>query len=726
MRARSVRSLFATLILSVCLMPPIAQARPPCLDYLSRLHWLGRIDVPQGPISFANVEPFTFILTPGSLYRTVLAGTTSSDWISVGAFGGSAMQLNGDRIYVADGAGLIIVDVADPMAPAVVGTLDTPGPALDVAASDPAHVCIAGRQSGIRVVNVLDPDTPVEVGALEGINVRKVDAYSQHVYAMDLSSLLHIVDVTDPTAPTLVRSMDLGAASDVLVRDGYAYVSSSTGLHTLDLSDPGDPVLASSFESDPEPLGSIFDLDDVLAVRFRRGQLLLFDRTDPAHPQPRGVPGVGGVAGRRGDFLYTVAGGLQVFDISHLDSADEVCATVPLPAQVLALDVNDGLAVLGGHDGIQLVSTTADPPALVSHLTVGGRSYQIDVRGGLACLGAGNGLHLVDVTDPMAPQLLASVLHPNGGLGLARDGAFVYVANGFLNNPFWVVDISVPTAPAVVGSIYLTDFDAGRLAVRDGYVYVAGPSGLGVMDVTVPSAPVLRTVVSPSSRVDDVLVSGDHLFAARGDGLFVYNLAEPSAPVLIGHAETPGAADRLEIDGDTLYIIVGSIIAIFDVSDPTAPVPAGSRTIPPNLPLDIPADICLYEGVLYVPALLAPALHLVPLACTSEAVSAGGPAPDGVRGLALGRPQPNPFSDSTTIHFQVPRRTTLQIAVFDVAGRRVNLLAEGGYPPGGWEARWDGRDQEGRRVAPGVYFVRLAAEETVLAKKVTVMNGHIR
>lgn len=70
---------------------------------------------------------------------------------------------------------------------------------------------------------------------------------------------------------------------------------------------------------------------------------------------------------------------------------------------------------------------------------------------------------------------------------------------------------------------------------------------------------------------------------------------------------------------------------------------------------------------------------------------------------------PNPFNESVTIRYEVPGQVTVHIEVFDVLGRRIAVLASGLAPAGRQEVTWDGRDVSGRRVPPGLYFVRLSA-----------------
>ena len=71
---------------------------------------------------------------------------------------------------------------------------------------------------------------------------------------------------------------------------------------------------------------------------------------------------------------------------------------------------------------------------------------------------------------------------------------------------------------------------------------------------------------------------------------------------------------------------------------------------------------------------------------------------------------PNPFNPNTRIAFDVERDdVTVFLDIFDVMGRQVRSLVAGRQDVGQQSIGWDGRDDGGRRLASGVYVVRLRA-----------------
>ncbi len=72
---------------------------------------------------------------------------------------------------------------------------------------------------------------------------------------------------------------------------------------------------------------------------------------------------------------------------------------------------------------------------------------------------------------------------------------------------------------------------------------------------------------------------------------------------------------------------------------------------------------------------------------------------------------PNPFNPVTTVPFALERPAGIELAVFDLRGRRLATLAEGSWPAGWHAATWDGRDQSGRPAASGTYLARLRVRD---------------
>ena len=109
--------------------------------------------------------------------------------------------------------------------------------------------------------------------------------------------------------------------------------------------------------------------------------------------------------------------------------------------------------------------------------------------------------------------------------------------------------------------------------------------------------------------------------------------------------------------------------------------------------------------------------------CRSEAVVlAIAPRPSPVGPVLLRSVVPNPLSSLTTITYSLSTRGPVHVGVWDVRGRRVVTLVNETRPAGENRVVWEGRDEYGRLVASGIYFVRVRTQTGADRKKITFLR----
>ena len=95
--------------------------------------------------------------------------------------------------------------------------------------------------------------------------------------------------------------------------------------------------------------------------------------------------------------------------------------------------------------------------------------------------------------------------------------------------------------------------------------------------------------------------------------------------------------------------------------------------------------------------------------------------------FALRQNFPNPFNPNTMIQFYIPYAVQGSLAIYDLLGRRVTLLVNGGINPGMNTFYWHGTDENGDSVSAGVYLCRLdvfpreGGRRTII-RKMTLLN----
>jgi hypothetical protein len=110
-------------------------------------------------------------------------------------------------------------------------------------------------------------------------------------------------------------------------------------------------------------------------------------------------------------------------------------------------------------------------------------------------------------------------------------------------------------------------------------------------------------------------------------------------------------------------------------------------------------------------------LELVAAGGTTRTFGPASVPPGGrARAFALFQNAPNPVAGATTFSFELAEGTDVRLAVYDAAGRRVAVPAEGYFGPGRHDVPFT------CDLAPGVYVYRVEAGAHVAARKMVVVN----
>ncbi|MBI2501660.1 MAG: PQQ-dependent sugar dehydrogenase [Candidatus Latescibacteria bacterium] len=123
------------------------------------------------------------------------------------------------------------------------------------------------------------------------------------------------------------------------------------------------------------------------------------------------------------------------------------------------------------------------------------------------------------------------------------------------------------------------------------------------------------------------------------------------------------------------------------------------------------------EGTFYLDQIQLVASAVRPPTAVGEERQAVLPA-----GVTLAPNFPNPFNAQTVIPFELPAAGPVELAIYDLAGQQVAVLASGAREAGGYRVYWDGRDQQGHPLASGVYLYRLRAGQKSESRKLVLLR----
>lgn len=84
--------------------------------------------------------------------------------------------------------------------------------------------------------------------------------------------------------------------------------------------------------------------------------------------------------------------------------------------------------------------------------------------------------------------------------------------------------------------------------------------------------------------------------------------------------------------------------------------------------------------------------------------------------------QPNPFSISGKVHFELPAAEYCRISIIDINGKVIATLADSRLSMGTHLISWNGRDKANRLTAAGIYLIRLETQSRILDKRIVHIN----
>lgn len=216
-----------------------------------------------------------------------------------------------------------------------------------------------------------------------------------------------------------------------------------------------------------------------------------------------------------------------------------------------------------------------------------------------------------------SPRSLSSLAIPGYANNVDVNGGFAYVAAG--STGLQVVNVSNPAAPVIVASLD-TPGNANDVKVVGTTAYVAdGFSGLRMIDVSTPTSPVSIGVFDTPGEASDVVVAGTLAFVADGaSGLQIISVANPGAPLLVRQVDTPGTARGVDVAGGVAVVADDTALRVIDITNPP------TASIVGNLPLGGQIiDVVLNGGYAYIAAYTG-GMHVVDVRMPNVPLLVGG------------------------------------------------------------------------------------------------------
>ena len=83
---------------------------------------------------------------------------------------------------------------------------------------------------------------------------------------------------------------------------------------------------------------------------------------------------------------------------------------------------------------------------------------------------------------------------------------------------------------------------------------------------------------------------------------------------------------------------------------------------------------------------------------------------------------PNTFNPITTLHYDLPEHSYVNVTVYDMLGREIRTLVNSTQDAGFKSVRWNGRNDMGQTVSAGMYFYRIQAGSFSKVQKMVLLK----
>jgi hypothetical protein len=482
------------------------------------------------------------------------------------------IMLQGDYAYVANNTkGLVVVDIRNPAAPEVAGSLLMPGKTLKVLPH--GNLLLAANEaSGIQLVDISEPARPTLISALATPGrILDLDISAALVFAAAEKEGLLISDVSNSVHPVILSQLRLPGRSLAIKQIGhYVYLAGTEVLAVVDVSDPRHPILRDSIPLEHNGF-SIASYADKLLVALGSNGVLIVD--------------------------IHRAGQLKIVDqLRNL-------------GHVVRITVEAGRAYLASTFGTLVLDLESSPaPGLLGGV-MGNHRRVTDVasRHGIVWVADNySGLEVLDLSQPEAfafnrtpgrDQRLLQVTSTGQGLANLQTDENL-LTHGQIETRTMILLADIPQQGE--DTFFVSD---GYAAVQRGpVVYLGTDQGLLSLDLSDPDHPRVMDRGADETQIVGLALAGETLYAAAGEsGLLIFTLSE-GIPQLVSQVPTQDFASGIAVAGNFIYLSEQKAgLNIFNVSDPSQPILTASSQYPyPLNEFSLAADVALYQGVAYV------------------------------------------------------------------------------------------------------------------------------
>jgi len=424
------------------------------------------------------------ILTPSNVYADNMS--------FIGNWGGGGGEIRavanyGDIVYYGIGSVFTITSFEDPANPYTAASITLDDMVEDIVwkvSSGVTYAFVSG--SSLNILDVTNPTAPtlLSTTALSGYG-EGLAVSGDYAYMAVGSSGMQIIDISNPASPTSVATLAGGSGSGyaegINVSSPYAYLGNGAGTEIFDITDPTNAFLAGTLENDGWIQDAMPISNYVYSCDWSNG-IDIIDVSDPTSPT----------------YVSTLTNSINA-DIMFDGNYGYIASK------------QDGLTVIDVSDpGAPTTIATYDTDGSVRKVSFGSISMNGTQTGHI--FGAETSLlSAVNVTDPNNMSVSGAVAVAAPAHGLAYS-SFLSGNTAYVSYRYHVraIDITTPSAMTELGSMWIEDTAmVKKVVAKDNIVFAATRyGGLRPINFEDPANPAFLTTVI-EDRTNDVAIAGN-------------------------------------------------------------------------------------------------------------------------------------------------------------------------------------------------------------------------
>lgn len=543
------------------------------------------------------------------------------------------------------------------------------------------------------------------------------DFYGNNVIFTNWANIIHlqrffeIFDITDLQNPIRIDStaVDLGTRSMMLkvAEDKIYLFSAFYGLRIYNISNPYQP----------EPLGTA--LEDFLFrdLEYRYGylyasaervdSLMIINISEPSNPIVETFTYCSGpqdiLFSGENMYVSSVAGAASKFELSNPIQPQLLSVYVPGTIYIRHLVIGE-YAYWASTDGFEIIdiSDPSTPVALNEYYRYLAGQLSVALDDSLLIFDQYPDVAIYCLIDPRDPKPMGALTINAGANDISVLGNYMYIAftTRFYNaslNGFIVADISDPANPIELGSYYYMQefYDFSSIAVRGSYVYTHEESdSMGIYDVSDARHPSLVRRYMPQIKIGDIQFNDSIMYTCNWHTNQFYSLdmVDPTNPQVLDSV-TVFRPWSFSLQGNIAFIADSIGAEVIDISNPN------SLRLGASLKAQYARDIYARNDTVFL-ATLDSGLWVL----YYDRQNGIGRIDDKPSKFILDEAYPNPFNSSTSIGYDLPKASSVTLAIYDILGRKVATLVDGHQAAGHHEVIWNAGTN-----SSGIYFARASS-----------------